>query len=322
MNSYIPFQTPNLVWDSTIAIYLFLLGISSGAVQLAIAYRNSGAKIVKNSDNWIIRSAAILGTLPTLIGLTLLIFHLTKPWTFWKLMFNYNGTSVMSMGVMLFQVYMAVLVVWIAIMFKDWLAVLVNRYLPMFKFVLPLVDFAETRLLKAVEFVLFVLAAVLGAYTGFLLSALISYPMLNNPVLPALFLASGTSSGIAATFLMILIAGKLSGESNEVHFMHKFEVPIMVTELGLLVAFFVGLHFGGADKQLALQNALSGFWGTIFWVGVFLIGILIPLIANIFGSHSLKHNVKFIILVSIFDLIGVLCLRYFILYAGQLTVAS
>ena len=322
MNSYIPFQTPNLVWDSTIAIYLFLLGISSGAVQLAIAYRNSGAKIVKNSDNWIIRSAAILGTLPTLIGLTLLIFHLTKPWTFWKLMFNYNGTSVMSMGVMLFQVYMAVLVVWIAIMFKDWLAVLVNRYLPMFKFVLPLVDFAETRLLKAVEFVLFVLAAVLGAYTGFLLSALISYPMLNNPVLPALFLASGTSSGIAATFLVILLAGKLSGESNEVHFMHKFEVPIMVTELGLLVAFFVGLHFGGADKQLALQNALSGFWGTIFWVGVFFIGILIPLVANIFGSHSLKHNVKFIILVSIFDLIGVLCLRYFILYAGQLTVAS
>ncbi|WGE34082.1 cytochrome c nitrite reductase subunit NrfD [Actinobacillus genomosp. 1] len=322
MNSYIPFQTPNLVWDSTIAIYLFLLGISSGAVQLAIAYRNSGAKIVKNSDNWIIRSAAILGTLPTLIGLTLLIFHLTKPWTFWKLMFNYNGTSVMSMGVMLFQVYMAVLVVWIAIMFKDWLAMLVNRYLPMFKFVLPWVDFAETRLLKAVEFVLFVLAAVLGAYTGFLLSALISYPMLNNPVLPALFLASGTSSGIAATFLVILLAGKLSGESNEVHFMHKFEVPIMVTELGLLVAFFVGLHFGGADKQLALQNALSGFWGTIFWVGVFFIGILIPLVANIFGSHSLKHNVKFIILVSIFDLIGVLCLRYFILYAGQLTVAS
>ncbi|WP_427834699.1 cytochrome c nitrite reductase subunit NrfD [Actinobacillus pleuropneumoniae] len=322
MNSYIPFQTPNLVWDSTIAIYLFLLGISSGAVQLAIAYRNRGAKIAKNSDNWVIRSAAILGTLPTLIGLTLLIFHLTKPWTFWKLMFNYNGTSVMSMGVMLFQVYMAVLVVWIAIMFKDWLAVLVNRYLPMFKFVLPWVDFAETRLLKAVEFVLFVLAAVLGAYTGFLLSALISYPMLNNPVLPALFLASGTSSGIAATFLVILLAGKLSGESNEVHFMHKFEVPIMVTELGLLVAFFVGLHFGGADKQLALQNALSGFWGTIFWVGVFFIGILIPLVANIFGSHSLKHNVKFIILVSIFDLIGVLCLRYFILYAGQLTIAS
>lgn len=321
MNEHIPFQTPNLVWDSTIAIYLFLLGISSGAVQLAIAYRNS-FKIEKPSENWMIRSAAILGTIPTLIGLTLLVFHLTKPWTFWKLMFNYNGTSVMSMGVMLFQAYMAVLVVWIAIMFKDWLAVLINRYLPMFKFILPWIDFAESKLLKPIEFVLFTLAAVLGAYTGFLLSALISYPMLNNPVLPALFLASGTSSGIAATFLMILIVGKLSGDSKEIHFIHKFEVPIMVTELGLLVAFFVGLHFGGADKQLALHNALTGTWGMVFWVGVFLIGILIPLIANLFGSHTVKYSPKFIILVSIFDLIGVFCLRFFILYAGQLTISA
>ncbi|VEI78110.1 Formate-dependent nitrite reductase, membrane component [Mannheimia haemolytica] len=315
MNEYVPFQTPNLVWDGTIAIYLFLLGISSGAVQLAIAYRNSGVKMEKPSQNWIIRSAAILGTLPTIIGLLLLIFHLTKPWTFWKLMFNYNFTSVMSMGVMLFQLYMAVLVVWIAIMFKDWIV----RYLPV---VSGLIDFAEAKLLKPIEFVLFVLAAVLGAYTGFLLSALVSYPMLNNPVLPALFLASGASSGIAATFLVILLAGKLSGESHEVHFMHKFEVPIMVTELGLIVAFFVGLHFGGADKSLALTNALNGFWGNVFWIGVMLIGIAIPLVANIFGSHRLKHNAKFIILISIFDLIGVLCLRYFILYAGQLTVAS
>ena len=321
MNEHIPFHTPNLVWDSTIAIYLFLLGISSGAVQLAIAYRNS-FKIEKPSENWMIRSAAILGTIPTLVGLTLLVFHLTKPWTFWKLMFNYNGTSVMSMGVMLFQVYMAVIVVWIAIMFKDWLAVLINRYLPMFKFILPWIDFAESKLLKPIEFVLFTLAAVLGAYTGFLLSALISYPMLNNPVLPALFLASGTSSGIAATFLMILIVAKLSGDSKEIHFIHKFEVPIMVTELGLLVAFFVGLHFGGADKQLALHNALTGTWGMVFWVGVFLIGILIPLIANLFGSHTVKYSPKFIILVSIFDLIGVFCLRFFILYAGQLTISA
>lgn len=319
MNTY--FHTPNLVWDSTIAIYLFLLGISSGSVQLAIAYRNS-TKIDKPSENWIIRSAAILGTVPTIIGLTLLVFHLTKTLSFWKLMFNYNFTSVMSMGVMMFQCYMAIICVWIAIMFKDWVAMLINRFLPVFKFVLPWIDFAERKLLKAIEFILFVFAAILGAYTGFLLSALISYPMLNNPVLPALFLASGSSSGIAATFLMILLVGKLSGDSNEIHFMHKFEVPIMVTELGLLVAFFVGLHFGGADKTLALHNALTGFWGYVFWIGVFFIGILIPLVANIFGSHKVKHSVKFIILVSIFDLIGVLCLRYFILYAGQLTIAS
>ncbi|OOF68771.1 cytochrome c nitrite reductase subunit NrfD [Rodentibacter caecimuris] len=314
----VPFHTPNLVWDSTIAIYLFLLGISSGAVQLAIAYKRTH-KLQNPSKNWIICSAAILGTVPTLIGLTLLIFHLARPWTFWKLMFNYQFNSVMSMGVMLFQVYMLFLVAWCAVIFKDEIGLLIHRFMPKLKFVLKLINLAE-RLVGSIEIILFILAAVLGAYTGFLLSALISYPMLNNPVLPALFLASGTSSGIAATFLLILIVGKLKGDSHESHFIHKFEVPIMVTELGLLVCFFVGLYFGGGQKTVALYNALSGFWGMVFWVGVLFIGILIPLFANLAVSERWKYNRNFIIIVSIFDLIGVLCLRYFILYAGQLTV--
>ena len=315
----VPFHTPNLVWDSTIAIYLFLLGISSGAVQLAIAYKRSN-KIENLSQNWIIRSGVILGSVPTLIGLTLLIFHLARPWTFWKLMFNYQFNSVMSMGVMLFQIYMLFLVIWGVVIFKKEIEALINRFMPKLQFVMKLIGIAE-RIASPVEVVLFVLAAVLGAYTGFLLSALISYPMLNNPVLPALFLASGTSSGIAATFLIILIAGKLKGDSHESHFIHKFEVPIMVTELGLLVCFFVGLHFGGGQKTVALHNALSGFWGAVFWIGVFFIGILIPLIANMFVNDRLKYNRNFIILVSIFDLIGLFSLRFFVLYAGQLTVA-
>ena len=315
----VPFHTPNLVWDSTIAIYLFLLGISSGAVQLAIAYKRSN-KLENPNKNWIIRAAAVLGSVPTLIGLTLLIFHLARPWTFWKLMFNYQFNSVMSMGVMLFQVYMLFLVCWCVVIFKEEIMALIQRFMPKLNFVGKIINVLE-RVISPVEVILFILAAVLGAYTGFLLSALISYPMLNNPVLPALFLASGTSSGIAATFLFILIAGKLKGDSLESHFIHKFEVPIMVTELGLLICFFVGLYFGGGQKVVALHNALSGFWGAVFWIGVFFIGILIPLIANMFVSDRLKFNKNFIILVSIFDLIGVLCLRYFILYAGQLTTA-
>ena len=315
----VPFHTPNLVWDSPIAIYLFLLGISSGAVQLAIAYKRSH-KLENPSQNWIIRAAAVLGSVPTLIGLTILVFHLARPWTFWKLMFNYQFNSVMSMGVMLFQVYMLFLVVWCAVIFKEDIARLLNRFLPKLSFLVKWITACE-RIMGATEVILFILAAVLGAYTGFLLSALISYPMLNNPVLPALFLASGTSSGIAATFLFILIAGRLKGDSHESHFIHKFEVPIMVTELGLIVCFFVGLYFGGGQKVVALENAFSGFWGAVFWIGVMLIGIIIPLLANLAAKAELKYNRNFIIIVSICDLIGVLCLRYYILYAGQLTVA-
>lgn len=81
MNDYVPFQTPNLVWDSTIAIYLFLLGISAGSTLLAVLYKRK-ASLADPSQSWMIRTMAIMSPLATIIGLTLLIFHLARPWTF------------------------------------------------------------------------------------------------------------------------------------------------------------------------------------------------------------------------------------------------
>ena len=319
MSEYVPFQTPNLVWDSTIAIYLFLLGISAGSTLLAVLYKRSH-KVVDPSQSWIIRSTAILAPGSIIIGLTLLIFHLARPWTFWFLMFNYQFDSVMSMGVMLFQVFMATLFLWLAIIFKNLIASLIARFMPKLEFVVSLIGVAE-KFTQIIELFLAFLSIALGAYTGFLLSALISYPMLNNPLLPILFLVSGTSSGIAALLVAILVVGKVSTHSDEVHFLHKFETPTVLFELLLLFAFFVGLYFGGGQKTLSAVNALSGFWGIVFWVGVVLVGILFPLIANQLASEKLKHHKGFIVLLATAGLIGVLCLRYFILYAGQLTIA-
>ncbi len=319
MNEYVPFQTPNLVWDSSIAIYLFLLGISSGSLLLAVLYKRS-RNLEKPSESWIIRSAAVLAPGTVVIGLLLLIFHLARPWTFWFLMFNYQLNSVMSWGVILFQVYMAVVFLWLAIIFKNELATLLDKSLPKLKFVINWIGIAE-RFTNLIEISLLFLAVALGAYTGFLLSALVSYPMLNNPVLPALFLASGTSSGIAALLACILLIGKLSSHSDEVGFVHKFEIPVVVAEIFCFICFFAGLYFGGGQKLVSMNNALSGFWGSIFWFGVILLGVAIPLFGNLFAGEKLKHNKGFMLLLSASTLIGVLCLRYFILYAGQMTIA-
>lgn len=78
MNNTVAFHTPNLVWDSTIAIYLFLLGVASGSTLLAILYKHS-RKLATPSENWIIRSTAVMAPGSVITGLLLLIFHLTKP---------------------------------------------------------------------------------------------------------------------------------------------------------------------------------------------------------------------------------------------------
>jgi protein NrfD len=185
------------VWDWPIAIYLFLLGISAGATTLSVLLRRKGA----GSESGIIKATAILAPVSVVLGLLILIFHLARPWTFWKLMFHYQFDSVMSMGVMLFQVYMAVLFAWLAVVFRTEIETLRRHLLQeKFAFVDGLIAWLA-RIERLLAPLLLLLAVLLGA-TGFLLSALKTYPLLNNPVLPVLFLISGVSSGIASTILL------------------------------------------------------------------------------------------------------------------------
>ena len=319
MNS--PFHFPSLVWDEIIAIYLFLLGISAGATMIAVLLKRSGIAGSHPSENNIIRCAAIIAPTTLLLGLTILIFHLTKPWTFWYLMFNYHHTSIMSMGVMLFQVYMVFLLLWLAFIFKTLVAQLINRFLPKLAFINNIIEKLE-RFSSPVEIILIFLSVLLGAYTGFLLSALISYPMLNNPVLPALFLASGTSSGIAALMMATLLFTKESTHSPALNFVHKFELPVVLIEAFLLFAFCIGLFLGGGQKTVALYNAIGGgFWSYVFWVGLVGIGLIAPLFLNAIASETVKHRKGFILFVAGLSLFGVLCLRFWALYAGQMTLA-
>jgi protein NrfD len=172
-----------------------------------------------------------------------------------------------------------------------------------------------------IENLLLVLAILLGCYTGFLLSALKSFPLLNNPVLPVLFLVSGTTSGIAVMLLASAWGRNTSVHSRSLHFIHRVETPVVYVELFLLFAFFIGLLLGGGQKVVAAQTALSGFWGGVFWIGIIGIGIVIPFIANQVRKPSTHSGKGQLITLAAMSLFGVFLLRLFVLYAGQMTVA-
>ena len=309
------FYFDSLVWDWIIAVYLFLAGMSAGAVMIAIYLKR---KVIQGhpSTNGIIKATAILAPFGIIAGLTILIFHLTKPLSFWKIMIFYNTSSVMSMGVLLFQIYMVVLFAWIAVIFKYDLMKLLDGRLPIVGKVVGLIERFENSL----ELFLGFLALLLAAYTGFLLSALQTFPLLNNPILPILFLFSSLSSGAAACLLFGVLVFKESVHSACVGWIHKFERPVVMFELFVLFAFFTGLYFGGGQSQAAAAAAIGGgFWATWFWYGVIGAGMLVPLGLNAVSPAGVRHNKAFIMLVTTLSLVGVLMLRTFILYAGQMT---
>ncbi|MFD1090619.1 cytochrome c nitrite reductase subunit NrfD [Providencia vermicola] len=312
------FHFESLVWDWPIAVYLFLIGISAGLVVLAVLLRQYYPNAA-SSDSTIMRTTLILAPTTIILGLLILIFHLTRPWTFWKLMFHYSPTSVMSMGVMLFQVYMAVLVVWLAKIYETELIGLQQKWLPKFS-IIPRVLAMLTQAMRFLDIIMLVLAVLLGAYTGFLLSALKSYPFLNNPLLPALFLFSGISSGIAVSLIALALRYRKNIHNTESAFLHRVESFVIWLEIFLLAAFFVGLALGDDGKIRSLIAALGGgFWTWWFWIGVVGFSFIIPLGLKKWVDKS--HGAARVLLVSGASLFGVFCLRFFVLYAGQLTVA-
>ncbi|CDU13453.1 cytochrome c nitrite reductase subunit NrfD [Vibrio coralliirubri] len=317
------FQSGTVVWDWIIAIYLFLAGMSSGAVMISIYLKR---KVIEGdpAHNGVLKATAFLAPFGIISGLLILVFHLTKPLSFWKIMIFYNPTSVMSMGVILFQVYMVILFLWIGIIFRDQIVVFLNDQ----TWLKGRLDFVGNWIGKlevfenALEIFLAVLALMLAAYTGFLLSALNTFPLLNNPVLPILFLFSSLSSGAAACILFGVLVFKESPHSPSISWIHGFERPVVMFELFVLITFFTGLIFAGGQSEQAVWNAIgSGFWASWFWYGVIGVGMVLPLLLNAVTPTSIRHSSVYIFSVTSLSLMGVLMLRTFVLYAGQLTIA-
>ena len=86
----------SVAWPWPIAVYLFLAGISGGAVALAIIinlYKRTHA------DNPQMKAATMVGLATILLGMVCLVLDLTDPFNFWRILIFYNPTSVMSIGV-------------------------------------------------------------------------------------------------------------------------------------------------------------------------------------------------------------------------------
>ncbi|MCL1056625.1 cytochrome c nitrite reductase subunit NrfD [Shewanella gelidimarina] len=311
-----PFHFDGLVWHWPIAIYLFLAGVSAGAISFAILLKHF--KLGKDAyKSGFIQAACIIAPLAVFAGLGILVLDLTKPFDFWKILVFYNSTSVMSVGVAVLMIYQLILFAWLICVFKEPVLNWCNGRWPL---LIRLLN-ALVKHEPSITGFLAIFALSLGAYTGFLLSALTTYPMLNNPVLPLLFLISGLSSGAAGTLLGgVLLKGDPDGK--EVHFIHNIEIPIILVEMVLLFTFFIGLILSGGQSKIAAMRAIGeGFWGWVFWGGIVVLGLSLPLAFNLFMKASSKRKFSYVAITASCSLIGVLLLRNFILYTGQMTVA-
>ena len=296
--------TEGISWPWPIAVYLFLAGISGGAVAAVLMLNLYRRQTQVNTPA--LKAASLIGASTILLGMVCLVLDLTNPFNFWRILIHYNVTSVMSLGVMALLVYIPAVCLLMLVAFRNRLSTFGLGFLD------PLVGGLDARR-HGLSWLTLIMALTICAYTGFLISALIRFPLINQAVLPALFVASGLSAGMAATKVMAVGCFGDHVESGDQHLMHGAEWPVMAAEAFCLFMIAVSLVNGNAAAQGAVIAFTDGVWATEFWVGVIGVGFILPLL---FGL--MKQSRAAFYMGALASIVGMMCLRLFILYAGQL----
>lgn len=287
------------IWGWEIPVYLFLGGLVAGIMII------SGYFIFKGRYKHSYFSCFYLPHISLVLlsaGMFALFLDLEHKLYVWRLYTTFQIASPMSWGS------------WILILvYPTLLATTLTRVPPAFQNRIKLFDrisaFITQRpmLVKNIGVLSMIVGAILGMYTGVLLSSLGARPLWNSAVLWVLFLVSGLSS--AAAFVHMI-----TDDVYERELLAKADNGFLIIELFLIAQFIIGLLSSTRVHQHAAHLLLAGPYAATFWVFVIGIGIVIPLIIQLL---AVNHKVQHTPIAPIMVVVGGLILRFIIVSAGQ-----
>lgn len=298
MNSFVP-------WDIRVTIDLFLGGVGVGAFLLALFAAAFG-----ESYRLLRKTAAVISPVAVCMGLLFLIFELGRPERFITTLFRNNPASVMSWGVYLQAGFVILAVVY---------AVLVLQQKD------------EEGLGSLVKWLGGLFAVGVGLYHGFLLSSNASSALWNNGALPVMFFVSSVLSGIALVVLVNAVIPAhvttaetaaetaAGGETGSAFNLNLVNIILLAVELLTVFAWMFTLARGNENMVFNLQYLLSNY-GTQWWLGAVVVGLVLPLVFSIFGLQFAKKGQAgstLTTVTAVLILIGGFVLKNVILAAGQ-----
>jgi formate-dependent nitrite reductase membrane component NrfD len=270
-------------WMWQVPVYLWLAGMAGGAYFAA--FLAESFRIGK--EEGLLKAATWLGVPAVILGSLLLTSELGQPLRFMHLFGTFFPLSPMSVGSWLLLTWglvgAAMLVLW---------------YLK-----------RAERLLKVLSWINFVLSVLLIAYTGVLLSTTNQPLWSKTLLLPALFVVTSISRGIAFLTVVVLVRKRTS--AHTLAFLGRSDVTLYILDFVALVAFLIAL--GSARKVIT-----TGILGFFLWVGVVLMGILIPLGVGVRAMVRGKDGGLLSLLAALWAIAGGLVLRDVIVLGGQL----
>ena len=287
------------IWGWEIPLYLFLGGLAAGVLFFAAFYYLQGKENeYQSAVKWVPMITPIL----LVIGLGALFIDLNHKLYFWRLYTTIKLESPMSWGAWTLMVITPLSMIWSATYLReafpswDW----------KFKW---LKDFEKYCIdhRTPLAWIMIVFAAILGIYTGILLSAFNARPLWNTSILGPLFLVSGMSAGAALIMMM-------SKNPMERKRFSQIDLLLIGIEIFLIIHMFMGFN---ASTQVQIDAAalfLGGPYTLPFWIFVVFLGMVVP---GFLEFWELRGNHIPAYIPAVMIIVGNIMLRFIIVNAGQ-----
>lgn len=303
-----------MTWNWQVAVYLWAAGVAGGGYFAAfLVDRLTGGR-----HKSLMRTALYLGIPLAAIGVFMLVLDLGKPLRAWHLFVRFFPGSPMSMGSWILFVWLvvgiALVVLWWAESFSP------GRKLP--ELVEVLLSALRDLILFAgvLSWILLATSVLLVAYTGVLLSTSSRALWSASPMLPALFVVSAVSTGIAGSLLVLSATRGRAGLGELMAKLGEADTILIILEMVILVVYLVWLGLLSSPVAAeAVKVLVSGKLGLLFWLGVAVVGLILPLGLELAATRGGKGvKVPLVALSSLFVLCGGFVLRWVVLFAGQI----
>lgn len=162
-------------------------------------------------------------------------------------------------------------------------------------------------------------AGATAAYTGVLLESLASVLLWRTPFVPALFVLSSASCGIAVAFLAASFVETRHPYRGPLVWLARVDGGIVLVEAGCLAVFLL-LAFAGEGTVAAARALVLGELAPVFWGVLAVCGLAVPLVLERFLTHGNSRTQ--LLWIAALLLVGGFALRWCIVGAGAYDVTQ
>ncbi len=232
--------------------------------------------------------------------LPLHFLYLGRPWRFWRAIPPFTKawkTSWFARGMFFSLVFAAAATVQ-----------LVTSYLLIF-------DVTESSAVVGIDWVFKIVASIfcvaVGAYCGFAMSYCKGVPFWNTGMLPIVFVIMGVADGLALVMAIELGVGDVSLVALE----SASRIALIMNAI-LILTYLLNARYQSETAGRSVSELVSGPTAPVFWIGIVILGIIVPLVISISSLFMGEAATGLLIFAVICHTIGAFSLKYAVLKVG------